>query len=207
MDAILEGRTLREERGALATRFYSAPRRPVHAPVGAAETGQCSIRMLLTWVSSWRGAGVILHPAGVWPSWREGPDGPLVELGPALGPRYPLLTDVQIVRLLCEGCPFPRPHPDALATYLSEIELDVHDPAAQMRAILCADIFHEWRAGSYVWRERVGLPLGAQPGLGCRLAHCRATMGRLIAGLNVHMFPQGRGLREAIVYADDAAPA
>ena len=130
-----------------------------------------------------------------------------MELGPALGPRYPLLTDVQIVRLLCEGCPFPRPHPDALATYLSEIELDVHDPAAQMRAILCADIFHEWRAGSYVWRERAGLPLGAQPGLGCRLAHCRATMGRLIAGLNVHMFPQGPGPREAIVYADDAVPA
>ena len=61
MDTILVGRVLREERTALATRLYSAPRRPVHAPVGAAETGQCSIRMLLTWVNSWRGAGAILR--------------------------------------------------------------------------------------------------------------------------------------------------
>ncbi len=126
MDAILVGRTLREERASLTIRLYLAPRRPVHAQGGATGAGQCSIRMLLTWVSSWRGAGAILHPAGVWPRWREGPDGPLVELGPVLGPRYPLLTGVQILRLLCEGCPFQRSHTDAVETYLYEIELDVH---------------------------------------------------------------------------------
>jgi hypothetical protein len=76
-----------------------------------------------------------------------------------------------------------------------------------MQAILCADIFHEWREGTYAWRRREGRELGTQPGLGCRLPHCSATMGRLIAGLNVHMFLQGRGLREAVVYADDAVPA
>jgi hypothetical protein len=32
-------------------------------------------------------------------------------------------------------------------------------------------------------------------------------MCRLIAGLNIHMFPQGSGLREAVIYAEDAIKA
>ena len=45
--------------------------------------------------------------------------------------------------------------------------------------------------------------MASQPGYGCRLAHCRATMGWLIAGPNVQ---QGPGIREAVVYAADAIP-
>ncbi len=84
----------------------------------------------------------------------------------------------------------------------------MHDSVPRMRAIFSASIFHEWRDGTYAWRgEEARLSMGARPGHGCRLAHCRASMGRLIAGLNVHMFPQTQGIREAIAYAADALPA
>ena len=48
--------------------------------------------------------------------------------------------------------------------------------------------------------------MASQPGHGGRLADCHATIGRLIAGLNVHMFPQGQGTHEAVVYAADTIP-
>jgi hypothetical protein len=75
-----------------------------------------------------------------------------------------------------------------------------------MRAILCASIFHEWREGTYAWHAGA-TRLHRAPGSGCRLAHCRASMGRLIAGLSVHMSLQGPGIRQPLVYAEDAFPA
>jgi hypothetical protein len=76
------------------------------------------------------------------------------------------------------------------------------DSAARMRAILCASIFVEWREGGSTHRVR--------PGTGCRLAHTRATMGRLIAGLNVHMFQQDESRKTKkdypAVYPPDSIP-
>jgi hypothetical protein len=45
--------------------------------------------------------------------------------------------------------------------------------------------------------------MAAEPGYGCRLAHCSVTMARLIAGLDVHMFQPRPGPRAAVVYAAD----
>jgi hypothetical protein len=95
------GRDLREERDALSARLHAMPRLPVHAPAGSTGIGECSISMLLTGLSYWRGAGAILFSAGVWPRWREDRNGPLFELGPVLSQTHPLLTDDQIIRLLC----------------------------------------------------------------------------------------------------------
>jgi hypothetical protein len=89
---------------------------------------------------------------GIWPCLRDGPDGPLFELGPNPSPRHPPLTDDQIVRLLCEGSPFPRPSVEDAQGYRDELELDVHDSAARMSAVFCASIFHDWRDGTYAWR-------------------------------------------------------
>ena len=142
----------------------------------------------------------------MWPRWVEHPGRPIFELGPVLGPRFPLLTDAQIIGLLCEGCPFDRPAADDLVRWQQDVDLDVHDSHARMRAILSASIFYEWRHGTHA-REHELRTVGR--GFGCRLAHCRASMGRLIAGLNVHMFPQGPEpeFREPLVYDDDACPA
>jgi hypothetical protein len=46
------------------------------------------------------------------------------------------------------------------------------------------------------------MAMAEEPSFGCRLAHCRATMGRLIAGFSFHMFPQEPGLREVVVYTE-----
>jgi hypothetical protein len=104
--------------------------------------------MLLAWFSHWRGAGAVRHPTGIWPYSYMGHTGPIFELGPAFGPEFPLLSDTQIARLLCEGCPFVRPSLVLIPPYLDDLELDTHDSAARMRAILCASNFHEWREGT-----------------------------------------------------------
>jgi hypothetical protein len=184
---------LRDEQAALTIRLSVAPPAGISTPPGETGVGPCSIRMLLTWLSLWRGGAGFLHPGGIWPRWIDGHSGPIFELGPALGPRYPLLTDPQIVRLLCEGCPFARPPVDLLGDFLAELELDEHDSAARMRAIFSAHIFFEWRDGAHDWGQRTSVTRAMEPGFGCRLAHCRASMGRLIAGLSVNMIRQDGG--------------
>ena len=208
MDGVLEGRALREEQAAFHTRLYATPGRPlpVSPSLGVPGFGPCTIRMLLTWFSHWRGAAAVRHPTGIWPCSYMGPAGPIFELGPAFGPEFPLLSDTQVARLLCEGCPFVRPSLELIPPHLDSLELDTHDSAARMRAILCASIFHEWREGTYAWRREEPWLFCASAGYGCRLAHSRATMARLIAGANVHMFRQGPGIREATTYPDDYFP-
>jgi hypothetical protein len=106
MDIVLTGRALHAEHLSLAERLCTLPRQAVQPAPGDTGVGRCSIRMLLTWLSHWRGAGAVRYPAGVWPHRHDTSDGPLFELGPALGQRFPLLTDAQLLRLLCEGCQF-----------------------------------------------------------------------------------------------------
>ena len=113
----------------------------------------------------------------------------MFELGPVLDARHPLMTDDQCIRLLCEGSPFNRAAEDNCRDGLDAVELDLHNSPARMRAILMASIFHEWREGTYVWRQTPGMALAPAdlPGRNCRLAHTRASMGRIIAGLSVDM--------------------
>ena len=212
MDVVLGNRTVRNEQAYLSERLYgNLPREPVHAPPGNLGLGDCSIRMLLTWVSHWRGAGAALNPAGVWPHYAgSSPGGPLFELGPVFSPQFPLLTDDQLIRLLCEGCPFRRPTVEDARAALAAIEPDVHNSMARMRAILCASLFHEWRDSTYSWRHAPEhrLPPTQQPGFRCALTATRAVMGRLIAGLSIHFRPQTRGEnRGAFAYPDDWIPA
>ncbi len=176
---------LRQERANLHQRLYDVPLHPPYVPPPPEWDGMgspCTIRQLLTALSHWRGAGATNHPAGFWPHVLELETGPIYLLGPRLSALHQLLTDTQLIRLLCEGCPFNRPQAQIAAASLHSIELDRDDPAARMRAIMCASIFAEWRGD--------GSELRALPGTGCRLPHTRATMGRLIAGLNEHMFQQ-----------------
>ncbi len=67
MDTLLTGRALHAEHLSLAERLHTLPRRAVRPAPGDTGVGRCSIRMLLTWLSRWRGAGAALYPAGVWP--------------------------------------------------------------------------------------------------------------------------------------------
>ncbi len=67
MDTLLTGRARHAEHLSLAERPYTLPRRAVRPAPGDRGVGRCSIRMLRTWLSRWRGAGAALYPAGVWP--------------------------------------------------------------------------------------------------------------------------------------------
>jgi hypothetical protein len=180
-------------------------------PAGCDAIGDCTIRMLLTALSHWRGARAILHPTGVWPRLLELPSGPRFLLGPIPSAQHQLLTDAQLIRLLCVGCPFARPKARVASDFLNSVELDRHDSAARMRAILCASIFFEWREGEYLRQRQPAADTAAlRPGAGCRRAHTRASMGQLIAGLNVRMFRQDlsheQGTDHEVVYGPAAIP-
>jgi hypothetical protein len=142
---------LRREREILDRRHYGTiptvptGRRALPTPPGDLGLGQCSIRMLLTWLSYWRGAGTNLFPPGVWPRLIEYERQVMFELWPVLDARHPLLTNDQCIRLLCEGSPFNRAGEDRCRDALAVIELDLHNSPAMMRTILLASIFHEWR--------------------------------------------------------------
>ncbi len=102
MDIVAADRDLQGERALLTMCLFGRlPRQAAHLPEGATGIGVCSISMLLTWVSHWRGAGAALYPEGVWLHRHDTQEGPLYELGPVLGPLCPLLTDDQIICLLC----------------------------------------------------------------------------------------------------------
>jgi hypothetical protein len=206
---------LRWEREILDRRLYdripSIPTgRPLPTPPGDLGLGQCSIRMLLTWLSYWRGAGANLFSPGVWPRLTEYEDRVMFELGPVLDARHPLLTNDQCIRLLCEGSLFNRAGEYRCRDALEEIELDLHNSPARMRTILPASIFHEWRDGTYVWRQTLGFALtpAELPGLNCRLAHTRASMARIIAGLSVDMLQLTYGdTPRAFSYPDEYHPS
>ena len=182
------------------------------SPPGSFALGSVSLRQLLTFVSHWQEAGGYLHPLGIWPHQHDrSPDaGPLWELGPVASAQYPLLTDDQILSLLCEGSPDLRPSAEVGRDILSGLGLDLHRPDARARAIHCAAIFAEWRDGTYDWQSRNGAPLGdSRAGAWCRLAHTRASMGRLIAGLDGSLLQagsDGAGATEAVVYIAEAIP-
>ena len=205
---------LRREREILDRRLYaSIPSVPTGRrgplPAGDLGLGQCSIRMLLTWLSYWRGAGANLFPPGVWPRLIEYERQVMFELGPVLDARHPLLTNEQCIRLLCEGSPFNRGGEDRCRAALEEVELDLHNSPARMRTILMASIFHEWRDGTYAWRHTPGMVLTAAelPGRHCRLAHTRASMGRVIAGLSVDMLQLSFGdTARAFTYPEEYHP-
>lgn len=211
MGGALKDPFLRREQNDLHKRLYDVPSLMGSPPAGWDTIGECTIRMLLTALSHWRGAGAVLHPTGVWPRLLELPSGPCFLLGPILSAEHQLLTDAELIRLLCEGCPFNRPEARVASVYLNTVELDRHDSAARMRAILCASIFFEWREGEYRRRHQTATDAAAlQAGFGCRLAHTRATMGRLIAGLNVHLSRQDlsheRGTDHPVAYAPGSIP-
>jgi hypothetical protein len=69
--------------------------------------------------------------------------------------RFPLLSDAQLLGLLCE----PRP---AITDALQYLRLDAIDPAALQRARQVALIFSEWRLGTDIaYTGRRGEPAGA----------------------------------------------
>ena len=208
----MSARALRNEQGSLHSRLYEAPRGTTHPPPGTfGSPGLISLRQLLTFVSHWRGADTFLHPAGIWPHRFDSDNGPRFHLGPIPCPQFPLLTDAQILALLCEGSPFFRPAVATGLAILANLRLDVHRSDARMRAILCASLFYEWREGSYIWRAN-RRTFDITPGAGCRLAQTRATMARLIAGLSVDLVQAGPavadpGYAQVVIYAPDAIPA
>jgi hypothetical protein len=221
MGCALQDPLLRLERDSLHQALYAPcldPGDREYTPPGWNwdAVGECSIRMLLTALSHWRGAGAHRHPSGIWPHLQALQSGHRFLLGPVPSAQHQLLTDAQLIRLLCEGCPFARPTARRARVDLHSIELDRHDSAARMRAILCASIFCEWREAEYVRTRQPGYVPTArtfpflQPGDGCRLAQTRATMGRLIAGLSVRMFRQDlrdeQGTDALVTYQPAAIP-
>jgi hypothetical protein len=81
-----------------------------------------------------------------------------------------------------------------------------------MRAVFCASIFHEWREGTYLWRQapESRTPGAARPGFRDRLVFTRASMGRLVAGLDAHLAPLVGGsdseFAGAFVYPEGSVP-
>ena len=75
MGGALQDPLLRQERDSLHQALYGScprtdePRPPDYLPPPASwdAIGDCTIRMLLTALSHWRGAGAYRHPSGVWP--------------------------------------------------------------------------------------------------------------------------------------------
>ena len=128
------------------------------------------------------------------------------ERGPVASSQYPLLTDDQVLSLLCEGSPDLLPSAEVSRDILSGLDLDLHLPDARARAIHCSAIFAEWWDGTYEWQNHNGVPLGdSRAGVWCSLAHTRASMGRLIAGLDGSKLQAGSAT-EAVVYTTEAIP-
>ena len=74
MGCALQEPLLRLEQGNLHRVLYAAPSMADAPPLpwpplltGWDGCGDCTIRMLLTALSHWRGAGAYRHPSGVWP--------------------------------------------------------------------------------------------------------------------------------------------
>jgi hypothetical protein len=151
------GTQLQRERAHLQRNLYTFPRESTVLPPGLAELvadpGPTSIRQLLTATSTWRGPGAYLLPMGVWPHLRDTNAGMFFQLGPVASDRSPLLSDAQLLGLVCEGSPEPRPSIDEA---LRRLHLDVDDPAALQRARHAALIFARWRALAAGRRHRVG---------------------------------------------------
>ena len=194
---------LRLEQEALHQRLYKSEEQSTGYTSGAITEGACSIRMCLTWLSHWRGAGA-LHPTGIWPRASDSVYGMRLELGPPPSEQYPLLTDDQCIRLLNEGCPFLRPSEERARVKLDEIDLDAHDSPARMRTVMLAQLFFEWRESTDT-SQKMCPTSGA--GLFCRLANTRATMSRLVAGLSSCFEPVRPGEDYAVNYPVGAVPA
>jgi hypothetical protein len=77
-------------------------------------------------------------PAGEKPHMRNTRSATAVLFGPAPSERFPLLSDAQLLGLLCEGSPEPRP---SIADALQYLRLDAIDPASLQRAQQVALIF------------------------------------------------------------------
>ena len=101
---------LRREQAILHQGLYPATPPPADAPQGGGwqpppagwdGIGDCTIRMLLTALSHWRGAGALCHPTGVWPRLQVLPSGQFFLLWPILSEQHQLLTNAQLIRLLC----------------------------------------------------------------------------------------------------------
>ena len=149
----------------------------IREPDGWLARRPASIRWLLSLFHHWRGAPATRYWAGTWPHVTPGPSA-LWRLGPDLGSRFGLLSNAELLALLCEGSPDDRPaHGMAL---LASLNLDGHDPAALQRALLVADIFRETR-------ERLFRSWGTLRADTCPLAYTRASMARLIAGLGTDL--------------------
>ena len=73
MGCALQEPFLRREQVALHRRLYDVPSLAGPPPAGWDGSGDCTIRMLLTALSHWRGAGAVRHPTGVWPRLLELP--------------------------------------------------------------------------------------------------------------------------------------
>jgi hypothetical protein len=81
-----------------------------------------------------------LLPAGVWPHTCTTMPGTAVLFGPAPSDRFPLLSDAQLLGLLCEGSPEPRPRRERGGAWGVDrcrpryLRLDAKHPAAPQRA-------------------------------------------------------------------------
>jgi hypothetical protein len=172
---------LQRELANLSRSLYTLPHESSASPPGLPYHGPTTIRQLLTGVSTWRGPGAFRLPAGIWPHMRNSRSGTAVLLGLMPSERFPLLSDAQLLGLLCEGSPEPRP---AIADALRYFRLDAIDPAARARQV--ALIFSEWRLGADIADTgRRGEPAGSS----CRLPRFRAAMARLIAGVDDDLRP------------------
>jgi hypothetical protein len=178
------GTQLQRERAHLQRNLFTFPRESTVLPPGLAELvadpGPTSIRQLLTAMSTWRGPGAYLLPMGVWPHLRDTNAGMVFQLGPVASDRSPLLSDAQLLGLVCEGSPEPRPSIDEA---LRRLHLDVDDPAALQRARHAALIFAQWRLGADIESD-TGRRGVCAVGASCRLLRYRAAMARLIAGVD-----------------------
>jgi hypothetical protein len=81
MGCALQEPLLRREQGDLHRALYDVPSLVGPSSAGWDAIGDCTISMLLTALSHWRGAGAVLHPTGVWPGLLELPSGPYFSSG------------------------------------------------------------------------------------------------------------------------------
>ena len=170
------------------TRYGAAlypPREEFHtAPAGKEARGISTPRVVLSWFSHWRGHGGNGHAAGIWPVMKD--DGVRMTLGPSASGQFPMLSDAQILGLLCEGSPEPRPTVEAGLAGLAALRLDADDPATLQRARDIALLFVETR-----WEAHLlyAAGQGASVGVSSRLPCYRAAMARLIAGVGPDLQP------------------
>ena len=154
----------------------------VPLPAAAALPEPVSLRQVLTFLTHWR-LNPSSHPVGIFPAWLSSRGVSSWMLGPEACQEYPLLSDDQILGLLCEGSEMERSTLAAWPEVLAALHLDERNDAARDRATLLASVV--LAMGEQGARAR---PRGR-----CPLAWSLAAFAHLIANIGPDFWPMAPG--------------